>query len=61
MPNCFFYRTSCSPVRFMPLLDEAVERHIVQFGVTQFVVGQYGDFDRYAARSVKKARNRILK
>ena len=56
MPNCFFIGHRVAPSDLCPLLDEAVERHIVQFGVTQFIVGQYGDFDRYAAQAVKKAK-----
>ena len=29
-----------------------VEEHIVQYGVTEFLVGQYGAFDRMAAKAV---------
>lgn len=42
----------------MELLTEAVERHIVQYGVTEFVVGQYGAFDHLAARVVREAKQR---
>lgn len=42
----------------MEPLAEAVERHIIEFGVTEFVVGQYGIFDRMAARVVRKAKQR---
>lgn len=42
----------------MEHLTEAVERHIVEFGVTEFVVGQYGAFDRMAARAVREAKQR---
>lgn len=40
----------------MPRLTEAVERHIVKYGVTEFVVGHYGTFDRMAARAVKNVK-----
>ena len=33
MPNCFFIGHRVAPSDLCPLLDEAVERHIVQFGV----------------------------
>lgn len=35
---------------------EAVERHITEYGVTEFLVGNYGDFDRMGARAVKAAK-----
>ncbi len=37
---------------------EAVERHITEYGVTDFLVGNYGDFDRMSARAVKAAKAR---
>ncbi len=39
-----------------PALAEAVERHITEYGVTDFLVGNYGAFDRMAARTVKEAK-----
>lgn len=42
----------------MEALTEAVERHIVEYGVTEFVVGHYGAFDRMAARVVREAKQR---
>ena len=33
-----------------------VERHITQYGVTEFVVGHYGAFDRLAAHAVREAK-----
>ena len=38
-------------------LCAAVERHIVEYGVTEFIVGHYGGFDRLAAAAVKKAKH----
>ena len=35
-----------------------VERHIVEYGVTSFFVGHYGNFDRMAAVAVKEAKKR---
>lgn len=42
----------------MPLLAEAVEHHITEYGVTDFFVGHYGNFDRMAAQTVKNAKKR---
>ncbi len=39
-------------------LTAAVERHITQYGVTDFLVGNYGEFDRMAAWTVKRAKAR---
>lgn len=56
--SCFFigHREAGEDVR--PLLDEAVERHIAQYGVTQFIVGEHGSFDRMAAGTVLNAKQR---
>lgn len=34
----------------------AVEQHIVEYGVTEFIVGHYGGFDRLSASAVKAAK-----
>jgi len=39
-------------------LMAAVERHITEYGVTNFLVGNYGAFDRMAAAKVKEAKAR---
>ena len=56
MKSCFFigHREASSEV--LPALMEAVEQHIVEFGVTEFIVGHYGEFDRMAAKSVIEAK-----
>ena len=56
MKTCFFTGHRIAPESIYPALLEAVERHISQHGVTVFVVGHYGDFDRLAARAVKAAK-----
>ena len=33
-------------------MTEAVERHITEYGVTEFIVGNYGRFDHMAAKAV---------
>lgn len=54
--SCFFigHREAGDAVR--PLLEEAVECHIAHYGVTQFIVGEHGSFDRMAANAVIKAK-----
>lgn len=53
---CFFIDHRDAPERLYPTLLQAVERHIVQYGVTAFLVGGYGAFDRMAARAVREAK-----
>lgn len=56
--TCFFIGHRDAPGSLLPLLMEAVERHITEYGVTEFVVGQYGNFDRLAAQAVKAVKRR---
>lgn len=58
MGTCFFIGHREAPDALLPLLEEAVERHIVEYGVTDFMVGNYGHFDALAARAVKTAKQR---
>lgn len=45
MKLCFFIGHSDAPESLKPKLDDAIERHIADFGVDSFVVGNYGRFD----------------
>ena len=58
MKSCFFigHREASSEV--LPALEEAVEQHIVEYGVTEFIVGNYGGFDHMAAKAVIAAKER---
>ena len=58
MKSCFFigHREASSEV--LPVLTEAVEQHIVEYGVTEFIVGNYGGFDHMAAKAVITAKER---
>ena len=56
MSSCFFIGHSNTGNEVQPLLTEAVERHITEYGVTDFYVGHYGNFDRMAAAAVKEAK-----
>ena len=52
MKTCFFIGHQDAPESIYNRLLEAVERHISEYGVTDFIVGKYGNFDRLAARAV---------
>jgi len=53
---CFFIGHRDAESGLMPQIEAAVSRHITEYGVTEFVVGQYGSFDRMAARAVINAK-----
>ena len=42
--------------RILSVLAQEVERHITEYGVTEFVMGHYGGFDRLAASAVRAAK-----
>lgn len=56
--TCFFIGHRDAPDLLRAPLVQAVEQHIAEYGVTSFTVGQYGAFDRMAARAVIDAKKR---
>ena len=56
MKTCFFIGHRDAPESIYERLLSSVERHISEYGVTDFVVGRYGNFDRLAARAVIEAK-----
>lgn len=58
MKSCFFIGHREASTEILPALRDAVEQHIVEYGVTEFIVGHYGGFDRMAARAVIDAKAR---
>lgn len=56
MKSCFFIGHREASEEIYPVLYAAVEQHIVEYGVTEFIVGHYGGFDRLAASAVKEAK-----
>ena len=56
MGICFFIGHRDTPPSILPKLRETVERHIIEYGVEEFVVGKYGSFDRLAAQAVREAK-----
>ena len=57
--SCFFIGHREASEEIYPALYAAVEQHIVEYGVTEFIVGHYGGFDRLAA-SLKPLRKNYL-
>ena len=57
MKSCFFIGHREAAEEIYPALYAAVEQHIVEYGVTEFIVGHYGGFDRLAASAVKAAKH----
>ena len=55
--SCFFIGHREASEEIFPALYAAVEQHIVEYGVTEFIVGHYGGFDRLAASAVKEAKH----
>ena len=49
---CFFIGHREAPESLLPILIKEVERHIVEYGVSSFIVGNYGNVDHLAARAV---------
>ena len=54
--TCFFIGHRMAPESLYPRLWEAVLKHIEEYGVTEFVVGHYGQFDRMAASAVREVK-----
>lgn len=51
--TCFFLGHHDTPEQIYPFLYTAVENSITELGITSFVVGHYGNFDRLAAKAVQ--------
>lgn len=55
--SCFFIGHREALEEIYPALYAAVEQYIVEYGVTEFIVGHYGGFDRLAASAIKAAKH----
>ena len=58
MKSCFFLGHRETPADIRAALEEAIEQHITELGVTDFFVGQYGAFDRMAQAALTNAKAR---
>ena len=56
MKSCFFIGHRDASSEILPALTESIELHIMEYGVTDFIVGNYGGFDHMAAKAVIAAR-----
>lgn len=54
--TCFFIGHRDTAESMKPALSQAINHLIAEHGVTEFMVGHYGAFDRLAARSVIDAK-----
>ena len=54
MKSCFLIGHRDAPITVLPELIQEIERHIMEYGVYDFVVGRYGSFDRLAAIAVSE-------
>ena len=54
--SCFFIGHREASEEIYSALYAAVEQHILEYGVTEFIVGHYGGFDRLATSAVKEAK-----
>ena len=52
MKSCFFIGHREASSELLPILRQTVEKHISEYGVTEFIVGGYGNFDYLAAKAV---------
>ena len=55
---CFLFGHSSAPESLMGALDEAVEKCYTEQSVRQFIVGNHGDFDNLAIRTLRAAKQR---
>jgi len=56
MKSCFFIGHREASSEILPILTEAIEQHIAEYGVTEFIIGNYGGFDHMAAKAVIAAK-----
>ena len=56
MKTCFLIGHRDAPFMIREKLEKAIAAAITEYGVTEFVVGQYGAFDRMAASCLVEAK-----
>lgn len=52
MKKCFFVGHRDTNDNIYENLKETIKKHIVEYGVTEFYVGHYGNFDRLATKAI---------
>lgn len=56
--RCFLMGHRDAPGDLLGALSAEIERHIIECGVTEFLVGDHGGFDRLAAKALAEAKKR---
>lgn len=56
--SCFFIGSRYSSDDLIEPLKQAIETHIIEYGVTDFTVGRYGNFDGIVQRALREAKQR---
>ncbi len=56
VPVCIFIGHSDAPSEVYPALLSEVYRHFTEYGVTDFRMGSYGNFDHMAAQAVREVK-----
>lgn len=56
MKSCFFIGHREASTEILPALSATIEQHIVEYGVTVFIVGHYGGFARLVASALNEAK-----
>lgn len=56
--SCFFIGSRYTSENIREPLTQAVETHIIEYGVTHFTVGRYGNFDGIVQGVLEKAKKR---
>ena len=59
MKSCFFIGHRDLSENYFPALAAAVVLHIQEYGVTDFLVGNYGAFDRMVTKAVMQAKQQF--
>lgn len=58
MKSCFFVGHREASDELLPALKRAIEKHVVEYVVTEFIVGGYGGFDRLATVALIAAKQK---
>lgn len=58
MKTCFFIGHRDISEAIYSMLEITVTQHIHNYGIREFFVGHYGNFDRMAARAVQQAKEK---
>lgn len=56
--SCFLIGNRHTPSEIKEPLTEAIETHIIEYGVTTFIVGRYGAFDNMTIGVLREAKKR---